>query len=1237
MANWTEDQIQAITVQGKNILVSASAGSGKTAILVERVIRQMIQDQIDIDKILVVTFTNAAANELKERLLQAIYQKLEEEPKNIFLRRQIKLLSRTNITTMDSFCIKLVRSNFHLLKIDPNFKICDESMASVLKNNAMAQILEETYRDNEQKEQDVTLDLYKILEIFGGKEDQLITSLFQIYRYIQSFPYPFSFLEQSMEQYRIDKQQDLKETKFGKQIYEGVMENFQSLLKRVEQLQEEVRQEPDFKKHVELLEEDQLFLKSCLLNGTTWDTLYEILHQHVMAQNLRNKVANIALKDKIKDFRNTVFKKEWENAKKQIYETSCQIIHDNQIAYEYLKYLYDFLVKFHEEYQKQKEEKNLFEFDDIRHLALQLLIERKNGGEFEYTKIAQDLKEQFLEVYTDEYQDTNMVQETILQAVSKSNNRFIVGDIKQSIYKFIQARPEIFQEKYETYRSGKDEEIKDLNNLKIILAENFRSRKEVIDSINYIFEQIMSKQVGDCQYEEIETLKNGATWYQKKENQNYLTELNVIDVKLEEEKQRIEEDETLESILELKNFEKEAICIAQRIGKLKKEFQVYDPNHPESKDGFRKIRFSDIVILLRSIKTKGVILEETLKQYGIPSFSDASQSLFSSDELKLVLAFLKVIDNPYQDVEMISVMYSIIGKFTLDELYEIRFYFQNKMGSLYDNLKIYQKVGMEQKESKQIRKELVEKVRKFLDLMESFQNYAKIYSISELLIRLYKETNIYYQIHLQEFSDSKKANLNLLIDLARNFEQNGKSNMVAFIKYIDNLEKVGVSESQAKVLGDNEDVVKIMTIHKSKGLEFPVVLLADTSAKYMEQDLKETVVMHQELGIGIDVVDEKYHVSYPSVMKQAIKNSAFRELKSEELRVLYVALTRAKEKLILFGTIQDYDKYRENELVFYRDKKIDPTIILKNNNYLKNILMALKKYKDSDQLFDIRIQKFDQEFYTRQKNEKKEQKEVFNLENEIKKMEQIVKIDPKKKMKVKEIINNNLEFEYPFEEDVFTSNRVSVSQLKRESLTNKQEDDYDIPYIGDSSQKQVNQEEIRKKFHMPKCIANEEAYTPVRKGTLVHFVLEILDFNQIDTMESLKNYVSQLVEKQVISKKDVKHINLKKIDLFLQSDLGQEVKASKEVKKEEEFVVSLEKYSHSLIQGVIDLYYLNSNGNVVLVDFKTDRLEKEEEFIQKYKIQLQIYREAIEKLTDWKVEKVYIYSFHLDKKIEVKS
>lgn len=1256
---WTKEQKQAIDIQDRNILVSASAGSGKTTVLVERVIQKILKYKIDIDRLLVVTFTNAAATELKERLLVAIYKKIEEEPNNLFLKRQIKLLSRASITTIDSFCIDLVRSNFYNLNIDPNFKICENSKAYILKNKAMSKILESKYQDESSIDvEKMSLGLYKILELFGGKDENLISTLFNIYGYIQSFPYPFEYLKTSVEKYNIEYNQvkDLYNTEFGKQILDDAIENLTILSKRTKELREEVALNEEFVAHVEILDNDINILDRCINNyDNSWDKLYELLRYDEMKDNTRKKVVNIELKDKIKDFRNTVLKKGFEDIKKSIYATTKDILADNKVAYEYIKYLYDFLVLFDEEFKNQKKKLDLLEFNDIHHLALDLLYTKNEDGKYEYSNIALSLQEKYVEVYTDEYQDTDFVQESILDAASGNKNRFMVGDIKQSIYKFRQARPEIFNFKYDTYNILNELELKDKSDTKIILAENFRSRKGVIDSINYIFEQIMSKTIGDCAYEDIETLKFGASLYKEHENIDYKTEINIIDLNKKENKVIYEEteDEALKEIFELEKFEQEAIQIAKKILDIKKNFKTYNVK----KEIFEPVKYKDIVILLRGIRTKGVVLEKVLKKYGIPVFSDTSTNLFLSDEVELVMSFLKIIDNPLQDVEMTSIMYSIVGKFTLDELCYIKLYKDNKTKKMYDGILQIKEEFEASEELSGIEKEILKKINDFLQLLKNFKDYSKVYSISEVLVRLYKDTNIYYQFALENLYESKKANLNLLIDIARDFEKNTDSSLSAYISYIENVKYMSQGNSEAKVLGENEDVVRIMTIHKSKGLEFPVVILADTSTNYMESDLSKEVVMHQSLGIGINVVNEEYGITYPSVIKQAIKKIGLREIRAEELRMLYVALTRAKEKLIIFSTLDGYENFSKKQFVIYKDKKIDPCIIEKNKSYFQNINMALKKYLDDDSeqmlfqdkkndkedLFNINVIKLEitddfSEVVSDAKNNK------FNIKESIDKIKNN-DIENDTLLSIEQKVEENLNYKYQYLDEVNKQSRISVSALKQEFLKSAQDDDI-ILYnnIYEDKQQSLNEkEEIRfdkeetdlYSKYLPNCLKEEKNYTAVRKGILIHFILEHLDFSKIDSKDDLQNVIVSFVKSGVISNEDAKYISIEKIYKFLISKIGKEVKESVNVYKEEEFVLKKDGIKADFVQGVIDLYYINKNSNIVLVDFKTDKLDDEKEFINRYNLQLELYKEALEKLTKKKVEKVYIYSFHLNKQIEL--
>lgn len=757
----------------------------------------------------------------------------------------------------------------------------------------------------------------------------------------------------------------------------------------------------------------------------------------------------------------------------------------------------------------------------------------------------------------------------------------------------------------------------------------------------------MSKKLGDCSYEDIETLKFGATLYQEDPKINYKTEINIVDINKKENQEVYEtvEDEALKDVLELEKFEQEAIQIAKKIIEIKKNFKTFDVK----KQVFEPVKYKDIVILLRSIKSKGVVLEKILKKFGIPVFSDASTNLFLSDEVELVMSFLKIVDNPLQDVEMTSVMYSIIGKFTLDELCYIRQYKENKTSYMYDSIvNIKNDFEHELVVMGSFEETLLKKIKEFLCLLKRFQDDAHVYSISEILIRLYKDTSIYYQFALESVYESKKANLNLLIDIARDFEKNTDRSLSAYISYIENIKYSTKGNAEAKILGENEDVVRIMTIHKSKGLEFPVVILADTNANYREVDLTKEVIMHQSLGIGINVVNSNYAVSYPSVLKQAIKNMTTNEIRSEELRMLYVALTRAKEKLIIFATLDDYEKYDQKQFVLYQGNKIDPCIVQKNKSYFQNINMALKK-ENKEQYFDVNLLKVNiTDDFSKITDE--ENKQSFRFKNVMEKIKKGT-IEESEKEKIVKRLKENLDYRYPYQKDVDKLTRVSVSALKEEYIRTLEQEENNVEQIEnlfhfenetikDHQEEElmlddtIKKEEKNENILLPNCLQEEcKPYTPVRKGILVHFLLENIDFQKIQTKDQLKEYIQKLVEEGNISKEDAGYLSVSKIMNFLNSKIGKELKNASEIFREEKFILRKNEVHADLIQGVIDLYYINPKGNIVLVDFKTDRIQEESDFIKKYQIQLAIYQEALEKLTGLLVENVYIYSFYLNKEI----
>ena len=673
---WTKEQSEAIEKRDKNILVSASAGSGKTAVLVERIIQKVVNEYLDVDKILVVTFTNAAAQELKEKILNAIYKALntQKDIKQInHLKNQLIYINRANITTIDAFCLRLVKENFNILNIDPNIKICEESQSILIKAKILEELLENEYEGYVDKKD--AFGLYNILELFNGKDEELLENILRIYNYIQSFPYPFEWLREQIEKYNINEDVDLYNTDFGKDIYQDIVDEIELCIIKYDEYLDKIQSNEEFNKCFELLNEDVYMLKNCInIDMPNWDILYDNINEIEFKRFNIGKVSDIDLKEEISTFRKSEVKDVVEKCKKRIYAKSKEIIEDNKIAYSYLSYLYNFLVEFDARFKEEKRVQGVAEFNDIMHYALELLLDKQ----YNLTDIAVSLKNRYKEIYTDEYQDTSFVQEKILEAISKENNRFMVGDIKQSIYGFRQARPDIFNEKYITYKKSDECSEEDLNS-KIILSKNFRSRYQVIDGINYIFEKIMSMKNGQCNYDSDETLKCGNTNYIENEKDMYNTQINIIDLK-EEEKSIFEENEEQEDIDEdLTSTQIEAKCIAYRIKDIIQNVKVSSQDNT-----LRNATYKDIVILLRGIKNKSDIIEQVLKENDIPVFCDTSSSIFEGDEVKLILSFLKILDNPYQDVYMVSIMYSIIGGFTLDEITKIRLY-DNK-SYVYDTL-----------------------------------------------------------------------------------------------------------------------------------------------------------------------------------------------------------------------------------------------------------------------------------------------------------------------------------------------------------------------------------------------------------------------------------------------------------------------------------------------------------------------------------------------------------------------
>ena len=1197
---WTEEQSQAIHEKGSNILVAAAAGSGKTAVLVERIINKIIEEEIDIDKLLVVTFTNAAASEMRERILNAIYKKIEEEPTNLRLQKQITLLNKSNICTIHSFCLDVIRNNFYEINISPNFRIGDTAEIELLKEEVLDELFEDLYLKEDE-------GFLKLLEIYTSyKDDEPLKDIVKsIYNFIQSAPFPEKWLAEKVKLFDIDiENTDFAETVWGKIILNNYKECIEENILGLKKIKKELDAENELEKFSQAIRLDIENLESLLANLNSWDKSYELAKNFSFVRWPSSKKINSETPAFVKEKRDMINAK-FKKLKDSIFiYTSAEVLADLKDMYEVLNLLQAIILKFNENYKKAKLERNIIDFNDIEHLALKILI-KDEDGKYVPSEIAKKYQDKFEEIAIDEYQDSNMVQEYILTSISKGNNIFMVGDVKQSIYKFRQAMPELFLNKYKTYKLKKEKTEAD--DLKIQLFKNFRSRKNILDTTNIIFQEIMSKDLGDVDYNEDEYLNLGANYEEPQlENIDFAgkTEINIIN--LEDTTKDVQEDEEDNVKTErIENSILEARYVAKKINELvNSNYYVLD-----KKEGYRKVTYKDIVVLLRSTTELSPIYEKEISDLGMSVYSETSTEYLNSVEIQLIMSCLKIIDNPMQDIPLVTVMRSMIGGFTDNDLIEIR------LADKYENF--YESIV---KARIQVNEELRNKIDSFLELINQWREASEFLALDELIWKIYMDTGYYNYVGLMQNGKLRQANLKMLFERAKQYESATFKGVFNFINFIDKLKLRNNDLGAAKIIGENENVIRIMSIHKSKGLEFPVVFLSSTGKNFNLKDLREKILIHQEIGFGPNYENSELKIEYPTLAKEAIKMVSKRESISEEMRVLYVALTRAKEKLIITGIEKDLQKSiesKEKELQIYESEdnsKINPKILESYKSYLDWIeLVYLKnKIKNSD-IFEFNVIS---------------KAEILNqtVESEAERKDVLKDIANKKVSKENmEKIKNILEWEYKYKDSTEMPSELSVSKIKELSKD--------------------TEEKIGITLKKPNFLIEKTELTPAEKGTIMHLCLQKLNYKEEYNLEKLKNMVNNLVNKEIILPKEAESVNYNKILAFLSSNIWKEMQTAKVVEQEKAFYLNLkanEIYQNDaedeiLVQGIIDLYYITNNDELVLVDYKTDYVENnsEQSLKAKYNIQLEIYKKALEESLNRKVDKVYIYSTWLNKEIEI--
>ncbi len=1261
--SWTTEQQQVIDLRNRNILVSAAAGSGKTAVLVERIVK-IITDKnhpVDIDHLLIVTFTNAAAAEMRERIGNAIEKALDEQPGDEHLLRQLTLIHNAQITTIDSFCLYVVRNHFHEIDLEPNFRIGDEGELKLLREDVLGKVLEQNYEEPSEAFSDF------VEGYASGRTDAALNEMIlQLYEFSRSYPWPEKWLDSFVGAYRIETREELDRAEWLAPLTENicfVLKDCEQLLKQALAITQQDDGPDMYEKAVQSDLEKYEGLAGltsfCELSEALSDIKYDRLASSRGFDGDPDKLELVkSLREQAKD----VVKK---LCKQYFFCSPEMMIEQLERTEPMLEEVVRLTKQFADEFAAAKRRKNLVDFHDVEHFALQILVDEETE---KAKKTAEEFRDTFEEIMIDEYQDSNEVQETLLRSISREergeNNIFMVGDVKQSIYRFRLARPELFMKKYDSYS------LEESTTQRIDLHKNFRSREEVLTCTNDIFYKIMARSLGNVEYDAEAALYPGASY---PVSADFIPEILLAD----------SNDELLEDTELTDKKTLEAKIVAEEIKHLMKTQPVTD----KAAGTLRAAHYSDIVILLRSLSGWADSLVEVLNENGIPAHTVSSTGYFSTVEVQTVLSMLRLLDNPRQDIPMAAVLRSPMAGLTDEELAVLRLEdgsvpFHEAVLELAEGL--YEEGGKKEISDSEADSEADQKQGRNADgkkenhieitahrkLLEFYKKYKQLRQlvpdtpIHELIEIILRETGYGHYVAAMPAGNRRTANLNMLLEKAAAYEKTSYKGLFHFVRYIDELQKYDVDFGEADMVGENEDVVRIMSIHKSKGLEFPIVIVSGMGKNFNKQDTRSKMVLHPELGIGLDYMDGKLRIKSPTIAKKAIAKQIDLENLGEELRVLYVALTRAKEKLILTGTLKD----AAEKLEFYRQQANLSKVAARPLSYLTRegasgyldwILPAVLSYGDK---YPIRIVEAAELVLNEVENQ------LEKNENLTERIGEIEAADTQLVGQLKQRFSQR----YPYQVDVLRKNKYSVSELKHRAMREKFE---------------AEQEETIPAFleepvtpTIPLFIQREESVeqeTPNRgalRGTAVHRVMECYDFaseksvqEQMEAMEKEEKITADmraLVKEQIVAdfvssetgrrmalaqqagalyreKPFVMGFTEEELEnygfgvgsntdscenIYEKTDSNQEKEEQKKVRHEEDL---------TLIQGIIDVFWIEKDG-IVLLDYKTDRVQQAKELIDRYETQLKLYADALERVfaaRKLKVKEILIYSFSLEQLI----
>ena len=1246
---WTKEQQEVIRLRDRNILVSAAAGSGKTAVLVERILSKITDNThpVDIDRLLIMTFTRAAAGEMKERISAVIEKALGEDPDNEHLQRQTTLLHTAQITTIDGFCAYIIRNYFHLIGLDPGYRTADEGELKLLRGDVVKALLEEHYAQKDEKFQ-------KFVECFAtGKSDENLGDLIQkLYEMAMSNPFPEEWLQKCLGDYRIESLEELRETEWMKMLWDAVGDELQEAELLIREARNVCAEADGPYLYEDALNSDLILVRDLqeLAEKRDYNGIVKALVKPAFARLSTKKAPDVEeqKKQRVKELRDEEKGILKELGQRYFQSSEEEILEMIRYVREPIEMLIELTIQFMEQFGMAKREKNILDFTDMEHFALQILM-TKEGEEIHMSQAAKELSAKYDEVLVDEYQDSNLVQELLTTAVSgwinQKKNIFMVGDVKQSIYRFRLARPELFMEKYKSYSTDEAKEQR------IDLHKNFRSRAQVLESVNFIFRQIMGEDLGGVAYDKDAALYPGASFPEGESEEFVKTEVLLIEKDGEEltDVQESADAGAQGSQMELENQnaqELEALAIAQRIQEIVGKEQIVDKETRE----YRPVEYGDIVILLRTAYGWAETFREVLASQGIPVYCTSRTGYFSALEIVTVLNYLKVCDNPLQDIPLMGVLRSPIVGCTSQELAELRI--QYPKGLLYESVTAY--VGESSKTDFLNEKDFLKlKLSNFLQLLEKVRNMAVYTPVHELILYVLKETGYGNYARALPGGEQRFANLTMLVEKAMDYEKTSYRGLFNFVRYIEQLQAYEVDYGEVNLTGAGNTAVEIMTIHKSKGLEFPVVFVAGMGKQFNFQDMNAGLLLHPELGIGADAVIPEKRVIASSLNKQIIRRQLLKESLGEELRVLYVAMTRAKEKLILTGTVGKLEKQMVSLSRFLDEEEelLPLGTRMKAKNYWAFVLPALVRHRAMSELlgeYGILMKKqkgiYDDvsDFVIKKVTVRQMTEKAVILQAGNQMQEEYLKnwdADQVYDKEVREEIEKRFSFVYPYKylEDIPV--KVSVSDLKKRSWHDESELEENISV---SAEEQVEEQEAP----VPAFMAEkQEEYKGAARGTAYHRLMECLDYAEVESEVQLEVQLKRLLESQKMTEQEAECIRIRDIKKFVDSELGQRMKKAvvkKQLYREQPFVIRRSasllddswKDETILVQGIIDAYF-TEDGEIVLVDYKTDRVRKgqEQKLVDLYHVQLEDYAQALERMTGMKVKEKIIYSFTLQKAI----